>query len=245
MKALILAAGLGTRLKPLTNNIPKALVELNNKTLLQITIDRLISFEITDIIINVHHFADQIIDYLKISNSLGVNISVSDERELLLDTGGGIKKAAWFFDDGNPFVVHNVDVISDLDLRNLYDFHVNSNSLATLSVKKRHSDRYLLCNAKDELCGWKNVKTGEVIISKQDEKELTEYAYSGIQVVDPKIFNYFPKENVFSVIGWYLELAKRHKIKICEDTNSFWLDIGKKENLAEAGKYFKYKNMGE
>ncbi|MFC2133536.1 NDP-sugar synthase [Bacteroidota bacterium] len=236
MKALILAAGLGTRLKPVTENKPKALVEINGKTLLQITIERLKSFGINDIIVNVHHFAQDVIDYLKINKNFGASISVSDERDLLLDTGGGIKNASWFFDCGSPFIVHNVDIISDIDLKKFYQKHVESKVLVSLAVRKRKSSRYLLFDKNDTLCGWKNVKTGEEIRARIPDGELHQLAYSGIQIMDPAIINYMPEEKVFSVIDLLLNLAPNYLIKAYRHDDDLWMDVGKKENLQEAEK---------
>ena len=146
MKALIFAAGLGTRLKPLTDKIPKALIPIGGKPLLEHVILKLKASGFNEIIVNVHHFPDQIIDFLKSKNNFDIRIEVSDERNLLLDTGGGIKNTAWFFDDGKPFLVHNVDILSNVDLNDLYNEHIHSDSLATLVVSKRDTFRYLLHN---------------------------------------------------------------------------------------------------
>lgn len=238
MKALILAAGLGTRLKPLTNNKPKALVEINGKTLLQLAIERLRRQGFGDIIVNVHHFAQDVIDYLKSNNNFGADIAISDERDLLLDTGGGIKNASWFFDCGEPFLVHNVDIVTDIDLRKLFQTHVESKVLVTLAVRERETSRYLLFDKNNTLCGWKNIKTGEEIITRTSDGELQQFAFSGIQIMDPSIFNYMPDEKVFSVIDLFLSLVPNYLIKAFPHTQSFWMDVGKKDNLQEAGEYF-------
>ena len=161
MQAMILAAGLGTRLKPLTNSTPKALVKFNDETLLSLLIKKLKAARIQNIVINVHHFADEIINYLKMNNNFNLNISVSDERDMLLDTGGGLKKAKKFFSTNEPILIHNVDVISDIDLNLFYEFHSLKNSLATLAVRNRKSSRRFLFSDDDMLCGWENQKTGE------------------------------------------------------------------------------------
>ena len=165
MKALILAAGLGTRLHPITQNIPKALAKINELTLLEILITRLKKFGIEEIIINIHHFADQIIGFVDKNNRFEINIQFSDERGELLDTGGGIKNAQWFLNDGNPFLVHNVDVISSIDLDDFLNFHNKSGSLASLAVRDRSTSRYFLFDENDTLCGWKNISTGQQIIT--------------------------------------------------------------------------------
>ena len=234
MRAMILAAGLGTRLKPITNNIPKALVKVGNVTLLEICIKNLKMQGIADIIINVHHFAEQIKYILAKNNNFGVNISISDEIEKLLDTGGGLKKAAWFFDDDKPFLLHNVDIISNLNLKTLYNLHINSNAMSTLAVRKRESGRYLLFNSDNILCGWKNLKTEETI-SSVDVKLLKEFAFSGIHIIDPKIFSLMPNEKVFSMIDLYLKVMKSNHIYGYIDKDSFWMDVGNPANLKIAG----------
>ncbi|MBN1462488.1 MAG: nucleotidyltransferase family protein, partial [Paludibacteraceae bacterium] len=161
MKAMLFAAGLGTRLKPLTDTMPKAMVPIAGKPLLEHVIKKLIAAGFNEIIINVHHFSEQIVSFLKANNNFGVRIELSDESDLLLETGGGIKKAAAFFDDGMPFLVHNVDILSDVDLCALYNSHVQQNAMASLLVSKRATSRYLLFNAENNLQGWINEKTGE------------------------------------------------------------------------------------
>ncbi|MCF8297025.1 MAG: nucleotidyltransferase family protein [Saprospiraceae bacterium] len=236
MKAMIFAAGLGTRLQPITNNIPKALVELKGTPLLEIVIKKLISFGFDEIIVNVHHFADLVTDFLKTKNNFGIKIEISYEQDLLLDTGGGLKKASWFFNDSKPFLVYNVDVLSDIDLQDFYNFHIQSKSLATLAVRNRETSRYLLFNKENILCGWKNIKTGEIILARSNEKNLTPIAFSGIQIIDPKIFKFINQDGKFSIINSYLELAKKHKISAYNHDDTIWMDLGKIENLIEAEK---------
>lgn len=237
MKAFILAAGLGTRLKPITDTKPKALVEVNGISLLELTIKRLIKSGFNQVIINVHHFADQIIEFLKEKNNFGIEIKISDERDLLLDTGGGLKKASWFFDDNKPFLVHNVDILSDIDLSQLYNHHLQSNSVATLAVQSRKSSRYFLFDEKKNLCGWKNEKTNEIKIPRNPVGLLTQFAFSGIQVLDPKIFSMMPGKDIFSLVELYLSIASNHPITYFNHDNSYFLDLGKKENLIEAEKF--------
>lgn len=229
MKAMIFAAGLGTRLRPLTNEKPKALVEIKGKTLLEITINHLTQNGFNKIIINVHHFADQIIDFIHM-HKFRAKIEISDERNKLLDTGGGLKKASWFFEGGEPFLLHNVDILSDLDLKEFYQVHLKNNSLATLAVRNRKSSRYFLFDDEYNLCGWENVKTGEKIISKR-RKTLNQLAFSGIHIIDPKLFNYFPGEGKFSIVDVYLKAAKKEKIKGFLHNYSFWQDVGRLEDL--------------
>ena len=233
MKAMIFAAGLGTRLKPLTNVKPKALIELRGKPLLQILIEKLKTFDITQVIVNVHHFSDQIAAYLKIHDNFGIHIEISDESGFLLDTGGGIKKASWFFNDGNPFLVHNVDVITNLDLQDMYESHAGSGALATLAVKTRNTSRYLIFDDKKRLCGWENVKTKEkIIVNKQDV--LIPYAFSGIHIVDPRIFNMITEKGNFSIVNTYLRLAQTQTINAWVHNETDWMDVGKPQDLKQA-----------
>lgn len=233
MRAMILAAGIGSRLRPITDTRPKALVEINKIPLLEIVIKRLISFGFDKIIINTYHFADQIFNFLKQKNNFNIEIVISNESKKLLGTGGGLKKAAWFFDDGNPFLLHNVDVISNIDLNDLISFHTKSGSIATLAVKNRQTSRYLLFDEKKLLCGWENKKTCEKIISRKSKSKLYPMAFSGIHVIDPVIFNFMNMEGSFSIIDFYLQISKEHKISGYEHNDSYWFDVGKKENLAE------------
>ena len=229
MRAMILAAGLGTRLQPLTDNLPKALVKIRDKTLLEIAISNLVKNGFDKIIINVHHFADQVIDFIG-QNNFSADITISDERDKLLDTGGGLKKASRFFNDGKPFLLYNVDIISNLNLLTLYQADIKSNSIATLAVRKRESSRYLLFNSENILCGWKNTNTGELINSCNIDL-LDEFAFSGIHIIDPKIFSLMPDDVVFSMIDLYLDIMRDNKITAHIDNDSFWLDVGTIENI--------------
>ena len=189
MKAMIFAAGLGTRLKPLTDNTPKALLPINGKPMLEHVILKLKNAGFDQIAINIHHLGDQIIDFLAANNNFGIQIYISDERDYLLDTGGGIKHAAPFLQGDEPFLIHNVDIISNIDLRALYNHHLETNPLATLLVSKRKTSRYLLFNKENKLCGWRNRETGEVksFYPYFDPNQYNEYAFSGIHVLSPKI----------------------------------------------------------
>ena len=233
MKAMIFAAGLGTRLYPITQSIPKALVEVNHKPLIEIVIRRLISFGITDIIINLHHFGDQIKRFIRERNNFGIDIQFSDETGLLLDTGGGLKKASWFFDDGRPFIIHNVDVISNLDLGKMIEFHHSSGALATLGVRKRSSSRYLYFDGNNSLCGWENTRTAEKVMVRTTDK-INQFAFSGIQVVDPLIFSHIKQTGRFSIIDVYLKIASMHKIQAFDHSESLWVDVGKPDSLETA-----------
>jgi NDP-sugar pyrophosphorylase family protein len=234
MKAMIFAAGLGTRLKPITDFKPKALVEVNGITLLEHTINRILLNGFNEIIINVHHFSDQIISFLKQRNNFGIRMEISDESGQLLDTGGGLKKAGWFFNDNEPFLVHNVDVISDIDLECMYQSHVQSNALATLAVRQRETSRYFLFNDEFKLCGWKNKKTGETKISSVNADSLISLAFSGIQVLDQSIFELITETGKFSMIDVYLRLSTYHKIIGFRHDNDYWIDLGKPDSLKEA-----------
>ncbi|MGB5847557.1 MAG: nucleotidyltransferase family protein [Ignavibacteriaceae bacterium] len=236
MRAMILAAGLGTRLQPLTDNLPKALVKIRDKTLLEIAIYNLVGNGFNKIIINVHHFAEQVINFIE-QNNFGADISISDERDKLLDTGGGLKKASQFFKDGKPFLLYNVDIISDLNLQTLYQANIKSNSIATLTVRKRESSRYLLFNSENILCGWKNTKSEELISSCSIDL-LNEFAFSGIQIINPEIFSLMPDNDVFSMIDLYLDIMRDNKVIAHIDNDSFWLDVGKVESLKIAEENF-------
>ena len=234
MRAMILAAGLGTRLKPLTNTIPKALIKINGRALLELQIMKLKAQGIDQIIINVHHFAGQIINFLKANNNLGCEIDISDETDLLLETGGGLKKASHFFSDGKPFLIYNVDIISNIDLKKLIETHFEGKSIATLAVQDRASSRKFLFDDEMILNGWMNEKTGEKIISRKLGSRLQQFAFSGIQIIDPKIFGYFSNKNIFSLVELYLDVAQREKIEGLVHNQDEFLDLGKIENIKKA-----------
>lgn len=239
MKAMIFAAGRGTRLKPITDKIPKALVSVGGKPLLQHTIEKLKHFGFNEIIINVHHFADQIIEFVLSNNSFDINIEFSKENELL-DTGGGIKKAAYFFNDNKPFLVHNVDVLSNFDLKELYLFHMNSNSAVTLACSVRRTSRYLLFNESNMLQGWINKSNGQVksAIPNFNPANYKELAFSGIQILNPSILKdmkEFPDK--FSVIDFYLSLCIHKPINAFFPTEAHMIDVGKPESLWEANNF--------
>lgn len=239
MKAFIFAAGLGTRLKPMTDSIPKALVPIAGKPLLEHVILRLKAAGFDELIVNVHHFPDQIIDFIQANNNFGIRIAISDERDMLLDTGGAIRKAAWFFDDGKPFLVHNVDILSNLDLKDLYQQHLSSNPLATLVVSKRITFRYLLFNEQKKLCGWINEKTGETKPNIfADISGFNKLAFAGIQVLSPKVFelmeNFQPK---FPIMDFYLSNTQNQIINGYVPTEFKMMDVGKLDVLDEAEKF--------
>jgi NDP-sugar pyrophosphorylase family protein len=248
MKAMILAAGLGTRLRPLTENRPKALVEIAGRTLLQITLSRLRSFGVREVIINVHHFADMIVDYLKAHDNFGLRIEVSRE-DVLLDTGGGLKKASWFFlEDSSrsasssgdssrldvPFLLHNVDVISTIDLLRMVQFHIENRALATLAVQTRETSRYLLFDEHLQLCGRRVGRDHEPEIVRPSP-HLQPLAFSGIHVISPRLLPMLTEEGVFSIIPAYLRLAAQSEnILAFRADDYYWRDLGKPADLTQA-----------
>lgn len=236
MKAMIFAAGTGSRLQPLTLHKPKALVEVAGKTMLQHTLEHLKEGGVKEVVINVHHFADQVRDFLARHGTWGMDIAISDETEELLDTGGGLKKASWFFDDGKPFVVHNVDVLSNLNIKELCRRHTESQALATLAVRQRPSSRYLLFDSNNLLCGWEHVKKEEKKMIR-NAPEHNRYAFSGIQVISPDLFPMMPDKKAFPITDVYLEAGKNHPIRAFVEQDSWWFDIGDPEKLEKARRF--------
>ena len=238
MRAMILAAGLGTRLRPLTNDRPKALVEIAGRTLLEVTLTRLRSFGVREVIVNVHHFADMVVEYLKARDNFGMRIEISRE-DVLLDTGGGLKKAAWFFLEDSagrdePFVLHNVDVISTIDLAKMVQAHNTNNALATLAVRKRQSSRQLLFDDGLELRGRMAVRDTEREIVRSGP-QLEPLAFSGIHVISPRLLSRMTEEGIFSIIDCYLRLAAaREKIVGFRSDAYYWRDLGKPADLQQA-----------
>jgi mannose-1-phosphate guanylyltransferase len=238
MKAMILAAGLGTRLRPLTDDRPKALVTVAGRTLLELTLSRLRSFGVSEVILNVHHFADMIVAYLEANQNFGMRIEISRE-DVLLDTGGGLKKAAWFFLEGSgpkdePFIVHNVDVFSTIDLAQMVRFHSDQNALATLAVQQRDTSRPLLFNEQGQICGRRTNRDAEPewALPAQPVDPL---AFCGIHVISPRIFADLSEQGVFSIIPAYLRLASQgESILAFRADEYYWRDLGRPENIAEA-----------
>jgi len=234
---MILAAGLGTRLRPLTDNRPKALVQIAGHTLLEITLSRLRTFGISEVIINVHHYSDMIIEYLKRNDDFGMHIVVSRE-EVLLDTGGGLKKAAYFFlEDSNSaeqaFILHNVDVISTIDFRRMVQFHTENRALATLAVQDRETSRYLLFDEQLQLCGRRSgSEEAELVRSSQQVRAL---AFSGVHVISPRLFQMMTEQGAFSIITSYLHLAAEgEQILAFRADDYHWRDVGKPDNVVQA-----------
>ena len=239
MKAMVLAAGLGTRLRPLTNDRPKALVEVNGRSLLEITLTRLRDFGIRDVMINVHHYADMVMDHVKAAGNFGMQIEFSREG-VLLDTGGGLKKAAWFLEGDSrahkdePFILHNVDMISTIDLQRMLRQHKESAALVTLAVQERKTSRYLLFNDQLQLCGRRLVKEEKTEIVRPSE-HLSELAFSGIHLISPRIFPLLTEDGIFSIIPAYLRLsAEGEKIQAFRADEYYWRDLGKPENIRQA-----------
>lgn len=240
---MILAAGLGTRLRPLTDTRPKALVEVGGHTLLEIALSRLRSFGVHDVIINTHHFSAQIVDYLRAHDNFGMRIEISPE-EVLLDTGGGLKNAAHFFlrdpaSSGEPFLLHNVDVISNIDLRRLIDFHLENRALATLAVQQRNSTRLLLFDDQLQLCGRKSAASSAAKEDKvemvRDSPRTSALAFCGIHVISPRIFPLITEEGVFSIIPTYLRLAAHgERIMAFRADEYRWRDLGRLDDLMKA-----------
>jgi len=235
MKAMILAAGLGTRLRPLTDDRPKALVQIAGHTLLEITLRRLASFGIREVIVNVHHFADMVVDFLKSNNNFGLRIEISRE-EVLLDTGGGLKKASWFFlhNGSDPFLLHNVDVISTIDLARMVQFHRDHRALATLAVQKRETSRYLLFDDHQLLCG-RQAGKGQAAETVRAGEPVQALAFSGVHVISPRLLEQITEDGVFSIIRTYLRLAGEKERILAFPADPYdWRDLGKPENVAQA-----------
>jgi NDP-sugar pyrophosphorylase family protein len=246
MKAMIFAAGLGTRLKPLTENKPKALIEIGGKSLLERSIIYLKSYGINDITVNVHHFAQQIKDFLEQHNYFGLTIHISDESSLLLDTGGGILKAKSFLQGNESILLINVDILTNLNLNHFFKFHRESNALASLVVRQRQTSRYLLFDKKDQLSGWKNVTSGELRISRPESvAEAIPMAFSGIHLIQPEMLSLIHESGKFSIIDLYLRLSATEKILAFPDTESIWMDLGKYEEIDEAEELIRLMEFGK
>ena len=251
MKAMILAAGLGTRLRPLTNDRPKALVEVAGRTLLEIALKRLDSIGVRDVIVNVHHHAGMVVDYVRSRDNFNMRIEFSRE-EVLLDTGGGLKKAADFFlrdESDEPFLLHNVDVLSTIDLRQMARFHVEHDALATLAVQNRETSRYLLFDGHGQLCGRRaaanndpqrdDLKREDLDRGEPEETpasgEAVPLAFSGIHVISPRIFSSMEETGAFSILTTYLRLAAQGaRVIAFRADHSYWRDLGRPEQIAQA-----------
>jgi NDP-sugar pyrophosphorylase family protein len=242
MKAMILAAGLGTRLRPLTDDRPKALVEVAGHTMLEIVLARLRAYGIQDVIVNVHYFADMVVDYLKKNDNFGMRIEISRE-DLLLDTGGGLKKAAWFFlqdryaahsGGEKSFILHNVDVLSNINLGRMVQLHFDSRALATLAVQNRETSRYLLFDQQLELCGRRAGRDGSLEFVRPSGP-FQAWAFSGIHVISPRLLSMMTEEGAFSIIASYIRLAAEgQRILAFRADEYYWRDLGRPENVIQA-----------
>lgn len=238
MKAMIFAAGKGTRLGTITGSIPKALVDINGRSALQLAVENCHNHGFSDILVNVHHFPEMVIEETEKLRKDGYSITISDESDELLETGGGLFKARDFFDD-KPFLLYNVDIVTSLDLAALYEYHKIKKGLATLAVRNRKGNRFLLVDKEGMLQGWRNKSTGEEILITRKAGELHEKGFSGIHVVEPRIFNYMNK-GIYTMTTLYLRLAKRHKIYTFTDDTGYWGDIGTPETLETAREISKF-----
>jgi NDP-sugar pyrophosphorylase family protein len=228
---MILAAGVGSRLRPITDTRPKALVELNGRTLLELVIQKLQHSGYDEFVINVHHFAEQIIAFLEQHRNFGSRIIISDERDHLLDTGGGLKKVSDFFTGPDSFLLHNVDIITDLDLTALHDHHTQSGAMATVAVRRRNTSRYFLFDKEMTLVGWENTNTGEVRRTRESVKSTQRYAFSGVHIIDPRLLQLINEEGAFSMVDLYLRLSTTNRIQGFLHNDGYWSDAGKPEEL--------------
>lgn len=236
---MLFAAGLGTRLKPFTNNHPKALAMVNGKSLLQHNIQYLQGFGIKNVVVNVHHFATQIIDAVNANNGWGSNVIISDEQDEVLETGGGLVKAKPYLQASENFAVMNVDILTNLNLTNLIHQHHQTKALATLAVSQRETSRYFLFNEKMQLSGWQNKNNGEIKPSiLTDIQHLTPYAFSGLHVINNSIFSHIQQQGKFSMVDVYLSLMQQHQIVGFNHTGSILIDVGKPESILKAENLF-------
>jgi MurNAc alpha-1-phosphate uridylyltransferase len=233
MKGMIVAAGLGSRLKPWTDHHPKALAVVNGKSLLQRNVEYLQKHGVTELIVNVHHFATQIIEAIEKNKGWGSAITISDETKEVLETGGGLKKAAWYFEGVEDFVVMNADILTDMDLSSMISQHQQKNSLATLAVSNRDTSRYFLFDEQNVLSGWRNVKTGEEKIVR-DTETLVQKAFSGLHVINASLLKMISQDGKFSMVDVYLDLAKNNTVSCYDHTGSQLMDVGKPESIAKA-----------
>jgi NDP-sugar pyrophosphorylase family protein len=238
MKAMILAAGLGTRLRPLTNDRPKALVEIGGHTLLEIALARLRMFGVREVIVNVHHFADMIVEYLHANGNFGMRIEISREL-VLLDTGGGLKNASDFFLESaggqdDPFILHNVDIVSTIDIGRMVRFHAAQGALATIAVQSRQTSRYLLFDENDQLCGRRSDHNGNLEMVRP-ALEVQALAYACIQVISPRLFAKLEEKGAFPIFDSYLRLAgKGEKFSAFRADECYWRDLGRQESIEQA-----------
>ena len=238
--AMLFAAGLGTRLKPFTDKHPKALAQVNGKTLLQHNIEYLQQFGIRKVVVNVHHFADQIIKIIEENNGWGSEVLISDESNEVLETGGGLLKAAPFFKEFENIILMNVDILTNLKLDKMMSNHSSSKALVTLAVTKRDTSRYFIFNQQNELCGWMNTKTNEIKgVEYFDETKQKKLAFSGIHIIQQKMLSLIKQTGKFSLVDVYLDLMKTQSIKAFDHSDDLLIDVGKPESLSLAATMFK------
>ncbi len=231
MKAMIFAAGLGTRLRPLTDKKPKALIEYKGTPLLEIVLKKLIINGVDEVIINVHHFPEQIMDFVVANDNFGIEVEFSEEP-LLLDTGGGLKEAAWFFDENQPFIVHNADIISEMDLAELLVAHQQNNCLATLAVNERQTSRYFVFDEQNKLCGWKSLKENKTIMACEPHGTTHDLAFCGVHIMSSEILQRLTEDGMFSIVESYLRLVgEGETLKACHIGDVEWRDVGKLDQL--------------
>lgn len=237
MKAMIFAAGLGTRFKPWTDKHPKALALVNGKSLLQRNVEYLQQYNITEVVVNVHHFSDQVIDAVKKNNGWGSHISISDETGEVLETGGGLLKAKNLLQNDEPFITLNADFLTNLNINNLLAFHKNKQALISFGITNRKTSRNFLFDENDRLCGWRNNATGQekIAVPKNNLKEM---AYSCVVVFNPQIFELIPQRGKFSLVDTYLSLAVHHPIYGFDHSGDKLVDVGKPESVAVAEQLF-------
>lgn len=239
MQAFIPAAGLGTRLSPLTEHRPKALVEVDGTPLLKIVIDRLSQFGISRVVVNVHHFADMVCDYIH-SSKWNADIVVSDETEMLLDTGGGLKKAEPLFNPVEPILIHNVDVLSAIDFHAMEQTHMRNKNMATLAVSDRNTSRLLLFDSNQLLAGWSNLNTGETKWVQSPTPTYRPVAFSGIAILHPQLLALMPPaDHPYPIIPCYLDIAKTHRISSFVHSSSLWMDVGTPQRLSQAQSWYR------
>jgi MurNAc alpha-1-phosphate uridylyltransferase len=236
-RAMILAAGLGTRFKPWTDQHPKALAPVNGKSLLQRNIEYLRQNGIEEVVVNVHHFAGQVVEALRVNDGWGCRYRISDETAEVLETGGGLKKARPFL-EGSPFVLMNVDILTDMDLSAMIADHFRNRPLATLAVTDRVTSRYFLFDEGRELCGWRNATSGQERMARFVKGAPAQKAFSGIHVIDPAIFPLITRDGKFSVVDLYLDLAADHPIRAYDHSRSRLIDVGKPESAEQAARLF-------
>jgi N-acetyl-alpha-D-muramate 1-phosphate uridylyltransferase len=237
MKAMILAAGLGTRLQPFTLHHPKALAMVNGKSLLQRNVEFLQQHGVLDVIVNVHHFPEQMVEAIQKNNGWGSNVVISDESDEVLETGGGLLKAKWFLETDENFILLNVDMLTDMNLSEMIEQHNSSNALATLAISDRKSSRAFLFDEDLQLCGWQNTVTDEQKVRKFHQ-HLTAYAFSGLHIIQSEIFSKITQEGKFGMVEVYLDLCEQNTMLGYNHSGAKLLDVGKPESVVMAESMF-------